>query len=465
MQRLRHASLFWHAFLMFWGAMALIVACGMLLTASLAWYRFASLDGLNPANLTRDASQVARTQGVAGLERWLRAMHNNYAALEIYVLDADGGDLLNRRVPSRLQQAAEDYRRLMNGLGLESAEHWDTVVPTQESMRISWWDPQPLSLPDGRALLMLFLPLEFSHWDALSSPPVLLALLLFALSITAPFCWLLMRHVTRPLDQLRDVAQALAQGRLGTRAPETLTKRKDELGRFARDFDAMAARLQSLVDTRELLLRNMAHELRSPLARLQLALELARRKDATQDTQFDRIEREGKRLEGLVGRTLDLARMGAMPPPTTPLELGELVDEVVRDACFEAGGRNIAIEWRERAPAVVLGNEASLSSAVENVLRNALRHAPTGSVISLSLRVQDHKAILEIADQGPGVPEADLPNLFEPFYRVAANSVNGTGAGLGLTIARAAVHAHAGAIHARNAKPQGLCVTITLPQA
>lgn len=192
---------------------------------------------------------------------------------------------------------------------------------------------------------------------------------------------------------------------------------------------------------------------------------MARRKDATQDTQFDRIEREGKRLEGLVGRTLDLARMGAMPPPTTPLELGELVDEVVRDACFEAGGRNIAIEWRERARAVVLGNEASLSSAVENVLRNALRHAPTGSVISLSLRVQDHKAILEIADQGPGVPEADLPNLFEPFYRVAANSVNGTGAGLGLTIARAAVHAHAGAIHARNAKPQGLCVTITLPQA
>jgi two-component system sensor histidine kinase CpxA len=174
--------------------------------------------------------------------------------------------------------------------------------PTGE--RVSWWEPQKLVLPDGSQLLLLFLPFDSSHWEVLALSPVALALVLFALAVTAPFCWALSRHVTAPLAQLRQTTHALSAGRLDAHTPAKLARRKDELGQLARDFDAMADRLKALVDTREQLLHNIAHELRSPLARLRLAAELARRKDERQDLQLDRIELECERLDALVGNTL-----------------------------------------------------------------------------------------------------------------------------------------------------------------
>ena len=217
-------------------------------------------------------------------------------------------------------------------------------------MRVSWWDPQLLTLPDGRELLMLFLPFDSSHWELLGLAPVALVIVLFALAVTAPLCWALTRNVTAPLGALRLATQALSAGQLDARTPARLTRRKDELGLLAQDFDAMAGRLQALVGTRELL-RTIAHELRSPLARLQLAVELARRKDERLDLQLDRIEREGERLDALVGNTLALAKMGALPEPADMLDLAEVVDAVVEDARFEAGDRNVGIAWERPAPA------------------------------------------------------------------------------------------------------------------
>ena len=185
------------------------------------------------------------------------------------------------------------------------------------------------------------------------------------------FCWALTRHVAAPLDQLRRAARALAAGKLETRSPAALSLRKDEVGLLARDFDAMAGRLQALVDTREQLLRNIAHELRSPLARLRLGVELARRKDERQDLQLDRMERECERLDALVGSTLRLARMGALPSPTETLDLANVVDDVVQDARFEAGDRRVSIDWRRPAPLPVTADRDSLASAIENALRNA----------------------------------------------------------------------------------------------
>ncbi|WP_313693402.1 HAMP domain-containing sensor histidine kinase [Achromobacter mucicolens] len=452
-------SLFWRAFLTFWGAMAVILVCGMVLTASVAWYRFNSLDGLNPGNLTRDAAQVARTQGEGGLARWVRAMDDNYSALKIYIMDAEDRDILGRRLPTRLHDWLVAYRA-----GPDRATQSDYAPADPAGERVSWWEPQTLLLPDGSEMLMLFLPFDSSRWEVLALSPVALALLLFALAVTAPFCWALTRHITAPLAQLRQATHALAAGRLDTHTPAKLATRKDELGLLARDFDAMAVRLKALVDTREQLLHNVAHELRSPLARLRLASELARRNDERRDLQLDRIEREC--VDALVGNTLRLARVGALPVPTEPLDLSEVVSGVVDDARYEAAGRRLRIDWETPAPILIAGDRASLASAIENVLRNALRYAPAESVIRVRLLTSATEASLEIEDRGPGVATQELASLFEPFYRAgsaAAANASGGGAGLGLSIAQAAIAAHKGTISARNVAPQGLSVRMDLP--
>jgi len=453
-------SLFWRAFLTFWSAMAIILVCGMMLTAAVAWYRFNSLDGLNPASLTRDAAQIARTQGEEGLARWVQAMDQRYSALKIYIMDAQDADILGRRLPTRMHDWLSSYRAAP---GRPPQADYAPAEPAGE--RVSWWEPQWLALPDDTELLMLFLPFDSSHWEVLALSPVALALLLFALAVTAPFCWALTRHVTAPLAQLRQATHALSAGRLGAHTPAKLARRKDELGLLARDFNAMADRLKALVDTREQLLHNIAHELRSPLARLRLAAELARRKDERQDLQLDRIERECERLDSLVGNTLRLARLGALPVPTDTLDLAEIVSAVVEDARYEASGRQIRIAWDPHPPVPLVGDRCSLASAIENVLRNALRFAPAHSAIRVRLLVSAREACLEIEDRGPGVAHEELESLFEPFYRTASGARKpGSGAGLGLSIAHAAVAAHKGRMSARNMSPQGLSVRLELPR-
>ncbi|OAE64993.1 two-component sensor histidine kinase [Achromobacter insolitus] len=453
-------SLFWRAFLTFWSAMAVILVCGMVLTAAVAWYRFNSLDGLNPGNLTRDAAQIARTEDVDGLKRWVAAMDRRYSALKIYILDAQDQDILGRRLPARMEDWLADFRA-----GPDRSPKADYLPADPTGERVSWWEPQKLVLADGSVLLMLFLPFDSSHWEVLALSPVALALMLFALAVTAPFCWALSRHVTAPLAQLRQTTHALSAGQLDAHTPAKLARRKDELGLLARDFDAMADRLKALVDTREQLLHNIAHELRSPLARLRLAAELARRKDERQDLQLDRIELECERLDALVGNTLRLARLGALPVPTETLDLAEVVSEVVEDARYEASGRQIRIEWGHHAPVPLIGDRCSLSSAIENVLRNALRFAPAHSAIRVRLLSNAREACLEIEDRGPGVAADELESLFEPFYRTASGARKpGSGAGLGLSIAQAAVAAHKGRMSARNMSPQGLSVRLELPR-
>ncbi|MCY1204704.1 Adaptive-response sensory-kinase SasA [compost metagenome] len=453
-------SLFWRAFLTFWSAMALILVCGMMLTAAVAWYRFNSLDGLNPASLTRDAAQIARTQGKDGLERWVQAMDQRYSALKIYIMDAQDADILGRRLPTRMHDWLTSYRAAP-----DRPSQADDVPAAPEAERVSWWEPQWLALPDGTELLMLFLPFDSSHWEVLELSPVALALLLFALAVTAPFCWALTRHVTAPLAQLRQTTHALSAGRLDAQTPPKLARRKDELGLLARDFNAMADRLKAFVDTREQLLHNIAHELRSPLARLRLAAELARRKDERQDLQLDRIERECERLDSLVGNTLRLARLGALPVPTDTLDLAEVVSAVVEDARYEAGGRQIRIDWDQHPAVPLIGDRCSLASAIENVLRNALRFAPAHSTIRVRLLVSAREACLEIEDRGPGVAHDELESLFEPFYRTTSGARKpGSGAGLGLSIAQAAVVAHKGRMSARNLSPHGLSVRLELPR-
>ncbi|MCT9124328.1 sensor histidine kinase [Cupriavidus gilardii] len=450
--------LFWRNFLAFWAGMAAIVAIGMALTASVAWYRFQALDGLNPASLTQDALQIARTQGRPGLERWVRAMDSRFSALQIYLVDEHNADILERRLPTRVHDWVSTLERPRHALAASA--------PRAPGASVSWWDPQPIPLPSGEDLLLVFLPFDSSRWEMLHLSPVMLALGLFALAVSAPLCWALTRHVTAPVQSVREAVRALAGGDLRARMPPALAARADELGHLARDFDSMAARLEALVRSRERMLRNIAHELRSPLARLQVSTELARRDDGRLSVQLDRIEREIERLDGLVAHTLTLARLGAKGLPLQPLELAGVVQAVVEDARFEAAARGVSIEWTAPPPAMVMGDRVRLASAIDNVLRNAIRHTDPASPIRVTLRSVGDRLELDIVDGGPGVPPDALPHLFEPFYRVRDDGrPDGEGSGLGLSIAMASIAAHGGGIAARNALPRGLWVGMWLPRA
>jgi two-component system sensor histidine kinase CpxA len=231
----------------------------------------------------------------------------------------------------------------------------------------------------------------------------------------------------------------------------------------------MAERMETLVSSQQRLLRDVSHELRSPLARLRVALELARdRAGAAAGESIDRMEREATRIDDLIGQLLFLERLAAGEPggEKEVFDLAELLGEVVDDASFEAsaGGREVKVE--ADAEAVVRGYPVLLRSAIDNVLRNAIRHAPESTVVDVVLVVDGGSAEISVRDHGPGVPEEHLHSLFEPFTRVAhARERSSGGAGLGLAIARRAVELHQGSVAARNRPDGGLEVVLRLPLA
>lgn len=455
-------TLFWRYFLSFFGGMVVVAILGAATVQGVAWYRHEALEELNPADLVDEVRAVAHAQGLPGLKRWVREMDRQYSALYIYILN-EGDirfDILGRELPIRMQDRLRSRRELPD---FESKREKLWPPADTEGRYFSWWQSYSIGLPDGTVLMMRFLPFDESRWALLSRAPVALAFLMFALAVVVPLCWVLARRVSSPVRELRQAAHALACGDLSVRTPVGVSSRRDELGLLARDFDRMAARNQALLTSREQLLRNVAHELRSPLTRLRMSLELARSRDDRQALQLDRIERESERLDQLVGHTLLLARLDTLPPPRQRVDLAEIIEALVDDARFEATEYGARIEWSSPGPLHVIADPESLGSAIENVLRNALRHTDADLPVRVTLGMSSAGVTVEISDGGPGVPPEELTHLFEPFYRVAATSTNMPGAGLGLSIAQAAVVAHGGRIWASNLLPRGLRVSIWLP--
>jgi two-component system sensor histidine kinase CpxA len=270
---------------------------------------------------------------------------------------------------------------------------------------------------------------------------------------------------------LRSATQKLANGELSARAGAIGARRRDEIAELVRDFDAMAERLENLVNAQSRLLNDISHELRSPLARLSVALGLARQRTGPEAAgNLDRIELESNRLNELIGRLLALARMegGDQAAQTFPVLVGELVCDIAKDATFEAQGRKCRVKCEISQDAVVMGNPALLHSAVENVVRNATRYTGENSDVEIQVERRETgngaEAIVRIADRGPGVPEASLEKLFRPFYRLDdARGRRTGGVGLGLSITERAIRLHGGSVRAANRAGGGLVVEIRLP--
>jgi two-component system sensor histidine kinase CpxA len=278
------------------------------------------------------------------------------------------------------------------------------------------------------------------------------------------FCWFISRYLTRPLDKLGEAAKSIAEGRLDTRVDPSLTRRRDEIADLARNFDRMAGRIEALVTGQRRLLGDVSHELRSPLSRLIVALSLVRQGPPGEAAEnLERIGAEARRIDALIGQLLALTRIdsGVDRGAPAPFDLTALVQEVASDGDFEARARNRRVIVTEADPCTVNGFEDPLRSAVENVVRNAIRHTAEGTVISISLEGKDARVVLRVRDHGPGVPDSMLAAIFQPFRRIADGISDG--AGLGLAIAERAVNIHHGIIRAINAPEGGLIVEIALP--
>ncbi len=291
------------------------------------------------------------------------------------------------------------------------------------------------------------------------------------IGISGIICYLLTLYLTRPILRLRDATHELSGGHLSARASAGMERRRDEIGSLVRDFNHMAERLEALVTSQQTLLRDISHELRSPLARLSVALELARQRSGPEAKgALDRMEREAERLNDLIGQLLTLTQIDTDGERITrgPVSLAHLVQEIAADANFEADRRQCRVEAVVEDELMVFGSEEMLRRAIENVVRNAVRY--TASDTSVSIRAgrrpgpSGDEAVISVRDHGPGVPEGALAQLFLPFYRVAdARDRQSGGTGIGLAITERAVRLHGGSVSAANAPEGGLLVTIALP--
>lgn len=290
-----------------------------------------------------------------------------------------------------------------------------------------------------------------------------------ALLVSGFICYLLTLYITTPILRIREASQQLAGGELSARAPAEIERRQDELGDLVRDFNAMASRIEDLISRQRQLITDVSHELRSPLARLNVALDLGRERKGN-DSAFDHIEQDLGILNDLIERLLTLARLGttAAPMASSPVDLSDLVPQIVRNAEFESRNPHGGVRLVADEHCMVQGNAQLLHSAVENVIRNAIRYGESEMPIDVVLKCEARQGAsvvrLTVRDFGQGVPEPELVDIFQPFYRVAdARDRQSGGAGLGLAIADRVVCIHGGTIHAENAKPHGLQVEIILP--
>jgi signal transduction histidine kinase len=284
---------------------------------------------------------------------------------------------------------------------------------------------------------------------------------LFVIGAAVLLCYWLAFHLTRPVRALQRAVERFGRGDLSARVNSA---RRDELGQLARTFDRMAERIETLLSAERRLLLDISHELRSPLARLGVAVELARSGD-NPEPALNRIQKESDRLNSLVGQLLQVTRAEGDPASLrrNPVRLDQLVEQLVEDSNIEAAARGCSLCYDRREPVTVEGDPELLRRAVENVLRNAIRYSPSHSSIEVGTARNDGRALVEVRDHGPGVPETALPRLFDPFYRVETDRDRASGGiGLGLSIARRAIELHKGTIRARNAKP-GLEVELDLP--
>ncbi|RLL55661.1 HAMP domain-containing protein [Mariprofundus sp. EBB-1] len=455
--------LFWKVFL--------LLLCTLLITAAISnWLgeKWRGENQLIESRLTQISSMgetavsLFEAEGAASYQRWLRhdmRSRHGFGAL----INSDGVDIRvftrsGRRPPRPLP---EHLTVLIDQA--QTTHHQITLIePPRLALAL------PLQGNNGNYVWVASTMLSPDEMRQTGSNMKLIQLLIALFTITA-VSMLLTRMLTRPIRSLQTTSEQLGHGELNARVEASVTKRNDELGDLALTINQMADRLDALINSHKQLLRDISHELRSPLARLEVALELARNEAGGKaDAELDRIGLEADRINQLIGEVLTLARFeqGGVNLEVEALQLDEVLDEIIADACFEARTAGKEVNWDKGQACSIQADHLWIARAFDNVIRNAIRY--TENSVDIAMHVSSQSATILIRDHGPGVPETALPQLFEPFFRVSDarerdKQTNSSGYGLGLAIASRAIALQHGTIHATNHPEGGLQIEIELP--
>ncbi len=447
-------SLFFRIFVNFLGATVLssVLLLALALTTDPQRIVFAPHEK-RLARIGKEMLEAYRAGGSAAVQEFERARERK-EELPASLFRNSEGPLSGREAPLLAQRLAAK-----------------TAVTGERQVQIGPHGPPLIAMPLGNGYVLVAIVPPPSPLEMFFNPYGLTLRLGAAFLVTGLISYLLARSLSAPVRTLRNATQQLASGDLSVRVGPSLQGSRDETGELGRDIDRMAERIGGLLESQRRLLRDISHELRSPLARLNVALGLARRKAGPEaQGSLDRMERETGRLNDLIGELLTLALMenDARGVERVPVDLQALVREIVEDAEFEARVANRRVRVAQDEPVVVAGVYELLRRAIENVVRNGVRFTAKGTDVEVNLSrsegVSGQVARVSVRDHGPGVPEESLNKLFEPFYRVTdARDRQSGGTGVGLAITQRAVKLHGGTVHASNIPGGGMEVVLELP--
>lgn len=391
-------------------------------------------------------AKILRYDGREGLQQFIAQRSQRHRRpLPVLIVDDEGNDLLGRNVPSlvlnKARQALMNPESTVQQVNTPGGETFLLFIPRRDHRQPRHKNDFPKQLP----LLPLFI--------------VMLGTLFFS----AGLAW----YITRPIQHLREATNQFAKGKLDTRVMHNIGKRKDEIADLASDFDHMAEQVQKLVATQKRLLNDVSHELRSPLARLQMAIEMGRQQPAKTEELMQRIEKESQRLDELVGELLTLSRLEAdvHKNENDYFDINGLVASIAEDARFEAENQNKQVVLSPANETLINGSIELMRRAIENIIRNAIYYTPEQTPVSINVEHETDYVVITVCDKGKGVSEEKLNDLFQPFVRINDNKQNVKipGYGLGLAIARRAIEIHRGTITAYNHSQGGLCVEVKIP--
>lgn len=468
----------------------LLVGTTLETSGLLARYYEERWQGVLHSIMPMEAEKTARLFEASGVQATRDYLDQLQAqkSVRFYFFDNHGNELLGRGAPELIVKMASNEEALSR----TARQNLSSVNPRQgAALRL-------VDGPSGRKYVFAFqqsptliLPLS----DKVGQHPYIRLLVIGLLG--AVLCFFLTRHITKPIVNLSAAAGGIAAGRLKTRVDSTVRRRHDEIGVLGRDFDRMAERIEALVTAQRDLLGDVSHELRSPLARLIVALTLLRTCPREEAAEYlNRIGVESDRLDKLIGQLLTLTRIDSgVDAVRETFDLTNLVHEVAADGDFEGRVHNRSVTIVSADACAMTGMPELLRSAIENVVRNAVRHTHPETAVEITLKrdegwldtngdsllrkynLSKPRATLRVRDHGPGVAENRLPVIFLPFRRAIetanvgpspgeaneSGEVETSGAGLGLAIAERVVRMHEGTIRAVNASDGGLIVEIELP--